>query len=174
MHFLVEKVAFLTASKYRRLPVQGWNLILTHPPTVKFEHNKLIHKTQIRMLFECRNPYGKMDAPLCWYLTTLVELLKFLFVLNLWHLFCPFKVHKRTWTFEQNSMNMILRSNVHQRGMPLQCSLHGVSIQKVSQILRQKTGKIPPNSVFLLKSHRNDTNETESHCLATTKWSKVK
>ncbi len=71
-------------------------------------------------------------------------------------------------------MKIILRSNVHQRVTPLECYLYGVSIQKVPQILRQKTGKIPQNPVFLLKSHRNNTNLTESHCLVTTKWSKVK
>ena len=68
------------------------------------------------------------------------------------------KVHNRTWMFEQNSMKMILRSNVQQSVMPLECYLYGVSIQKVPQILRRKTGKIPPNPVFLLKSHWNNTN----------------
>ena len=68
------------------------------------------------------------------------------------------KAHKRTWTIEHNSMKKILTSNVHQRVVPLDCYFYGVSIQKVPRIVRQKTGKIPRNPIFLLVSYWNNTN----------------
>ena len=58
------------------------------------------------------------------------------------------KVHNRTQTFEENSLKMILKSNVHQKVMPLECYLYRVSIPKVFQILRQKIGKINKNLFF--------------------------
>ncbi len=53
-----------------------------------------------------------------------------------------FKVQDGTWTFEHEFFRKLLTSNVYIKGMPLTGHLDRVTMQKVPQILRQKTQKI--------------------------------
>ena len=48
-------------------------------------------------------------------------------------------------------------SNVYVKDMPLAGHLYRVTMQKLPQILGQKTEKITKNHVFLIKSDKNST-----------------
>ena len=53
-----------------------------------------------------------------------------------------YKVQDGTWTFEHKILKKLLKSNAYLKDMPLAAHLHGVTMQKVPQIPRQKTGEI--------------------------------
>ncbi len=64
------------------------------------------------------------------------------------------KVQDGTWTFEHEFLKKLLMGNVYLKDIPLAGHLYRVSMQKVPQILSQKTGKISKSHVFPIKKRQ--------------------